>query len=198
MSISAPRSPVSARPAPRGTTGDALTPSRRRWLRGGLVAALGWVVGGATGCGYSLRPPFDETIRTVYVPIFRTVNSFRRDLNLRLTEAVIREIETTTPYKVVGSPEQADYVLEGEIELADKNALIQNPNNLPRQVTSMVQVSVAFFPSISSDPQRGENRIRLQEMVNFYPEPGETVLTAYDKVLTKLAKRIVSNLETVW
>jgi hypothetical protein len=184
MSISAPWSPDSAS-------------SRRRWLRGGLVAVLSWIVGGA-GCGYSLRPPFDETIRTVYVPIFRTVNTFRRDLNLRLTEAVIREIETSTPYKVVGSPEQADYILEGEIELADKNALIQNPNNLPRQVTSMVQVSVAFFPSASSDPQRGENRIRLQEVVNFYPETGETVLTAYDKVLTKLAKRIVSNLETVW
>ena len=37
---------------------------------------------GSAGCGYSIRAPFDKSVRTVFVPIFKT-QSFRRDVNLR-------------------------------------------------------------------------------------------------------------------
>src|SRR4051794_5653984 len=69
-----------------------------------------------TGCaGYragaaSLYPP---DIHTIYVPIFES-DSFRRNLGERLIEAVIKQIEATTPYKVVNTP-QADSVLTGRI-----------------------------------------------------------------------------------
>ena len=63
------------------------------------------------GCGYSIRPPFDKSFKTIYVPMFRTL-TFRRDLNLQMTRAIIAEIERRTPYKVVGTPEAADVTLE--------------------------------------------------------------------------------------
>ena len=59
---------------------------------------------GRAGCtGYSIRAPYDTRIKTVYVPVFKSI-TFRRDVNLMLTELVIKEIERRTPYKVVGSP----------------------------------------------------------------------------------------------
>ena len=48
-------------------------------------------------------------IATVYVPMIES-DSYRRDLGERLTEAVIKEIELKTPYKVVGTPD-ADSIL---------------------------------------------------------------------------------------
>ena len=52
-------------------------------------------------------------IHTVSVPVFQS-NSFRRNLGERLTEAVVKEIERRTPYKVVSDP-GADSVLTGRI-----------------------------------------------------------------------------------
>ena len=67
----------------------------------GLVVAL--LSPGCLVTGYSIRPPYNTQIKTVYVPVFKSI-TFRRDVNLMLTELVIKEIERKTPYKVVGSP----------------------------------------------------------------------------------------------
>ena len=63
--------------------------------------------------GYALQPPFSEDVRTVSVPIFanRTLN---RDLQFELTDALIKEIEATTPWKVT-SGRNADSILTGTI-----------------------------------------------------------------------------------
>ena len=85
------------------------------------------------GCGYSIRAPFDKRIKTVFVPVLKT-QSFRRDLNLNLCELIQKEIMHRTPYKVVGTPEDADTILEGTINYADKNIVVENPFNLPREL----------------------------------------------------------------
>ncbi|HEY2880798.1 MAG TPA: hypothetical protein VGJ15_00140, partial [Pirellulales bacterium] len=65
-----------------------------------------------TGCaGYhignaSLFPP---DVSTVYVPMVESA-SFRPDLGEALTEAICKQIEKETPYKVVGNP-NADSIL---------------------------------------------------------------------------------------
>ena len=105
---------------------------RRREL---LASIGGLALAGIAGCGYSVRPPYNNEIRTVYVPIFRSL-TFRRDLNLMLTEAVAKEIEKRTPYKVVGTPDGADSSLTGEVTYADKNLVVENPQNLPRQLSA--------------------------------------------------------------
>src|SRR5215471_14643559 len=85
-----------------------------------LALALSLALAAATaGCGYSIRPPYDTNIRTVYVPVFRSL-SFRRDIQLQMTELVIKEIEKRTPFKVVGKPDEADTILEGMINYAEK------------------------------------------------------------------------------
>ena len=96
-------------------------PTRRDVLR-----LLALSLAGQAGCGYSLRAPYDTNVKTVYVPLFRSV-SFRRDVQFQLTELVQKEIEKRTPYKVVGRLEDADTILEGTINFADKNIIVENP-----------------------------------------------------------------------
>src|SRR5688500_13277030 len=64
--------------------------------------------------GYTTQPVYDPGIRTVYVPIFGNV-SFRRGIEFELTRAVIREIEASSPMKIVSCREQADTELVGKI-----------------------------------------------------------------------------------
>src|SRR5690242_14745514 len=99
-----------------------------RTPRSRLVALCLLAASLPAGCGYSIRPPFNPNIRTVYVPVFKST-SFRRDLNFQLTYKLQAEIERRTPFQVVGSPDGADSTLEGTITFVDKNAMVESPNN---------------------------------------------------------------------
>ena len=98
-----------------------------------LAGCAGYQIG-----NQSLYPP---EIHTVYVPMFQS-NSFRRNLGERLTEAVVKEIETKTPYKVVSDP-NADSVLTGRIVDETKHVLVPDLTGDAResQVDMQVQVS---------------------------------------------------------
>ena len=97
--------------------------------------------GRSPGCGYSIRVPYDTSVRTVYVPMFRSL-TFRREIQMQLTELVIKEIEKRTPYKVVGKLDDGDTILEGTVNFAEKNIVVESPFNLPRQLTSQIMANV--------------------------------------------------------
>ncbi len=150
------------------------------------------------GCGYSIRPPYDRTIRTVYVPVFKS-STFRRDLNLQLTELVQKEIERRAGYKVVGRPEDADTILDGNILYADKNVMVENPNNLPRELMTLMTVEVRWVDNRSGDPKaRDVPYTRVAENLPFFPEVGETTNIAYQRTMERIARDIVNMMEQPW
>jgi hypothetical protein len=149
------------------------------------------------GCGYSIRAPFDKSVRTVFVPVLKT-QSFRRDLNLNLTELIQKEIRNRTPYKVVSRLEDADTILEGTINFADKNIVVENPFNLPRELNAIVNVSVKWTHNPPTEAEKGRPPTIVAETVNFVPEVGETALTAFYRVNQSLAAQIVDMMEQPW
>ena len=107
--------------------------------------ALLVLLAGLAGCaGYQIgtRSLYPAHIQTVYVPIFES-SSFRRNLGERLTEAVIKEVELKTPYKVTGSPD-ADSVLAGRIVGEGKRLIVESRNGEPREVQANLQVEVSW------------------------------------------------------
>jgi hypothetical protein len=165
-------------------------------MRTGPTLAL--IALAAVGCGYSVRPPFDQNIRTVYVPVFKSV-SFQRDLNIQLTEKVQDEIRRRTPYRVVGTPEEADSTLDGTIRFVDKNAALESPNNLPRQIQAQVVAEVKWTDNrLPPDQKKEIVPNSFVELVHFYNEIGETTQLGFDKALDKLARQIVDSMEARW
>jgi hypothetical protein len=124
---------------------------------------------------------------------------FRRDLNQQLTELVIKEIQKRTPYKVVSGPEDADYRLEGRIVFDDKTLMVENPNNLPRQLLSTISASVTYV-----DNRAGRSYTRntpptmFSQNENFYPEIGQTAGIGFRRSLEKMAVDIVNAMEDPW
>ena len=160
-----------------------------------LVALVALAV---AGCGYSLRPPYSPRVHTVYVPIFKSV-SFRRDLNLQLTELVQKEIERRTGFKVVGSPDGADTTLEGLILYGDKNIMVENPNNLPREMTTQMTVQVRWLDNGNPDPKEQKKPFTtVSENLVFFPEIGETTNIAFQKTMERIARDIVNMMEQSW
>lgn len=116
--------------------------------------------------GYSLGSRARPNIKTVRVPIFRNTTFFR-DVEYELTQAVIKRIEDTTPYKVVNSSADAD--LLGTIKIGASHVLLQNELNEARNRDFTMVVEVSFV-----DTRTGQDYfipITLQPAVQTGPVP---------------------------
>jgi hypothetical protein len=148
--------------------------SRIAWLLPTLLLCAA-----ANGCtsdghieilGYTTRPPFDTSIRTVYVPIFGN-KTLDRGLEFEMTKAVIREIEWKSPYKVVDNRDAADTELIGTIAGRRKNVINVNPLGEVREAELGLIVEVVWKDVRSGKILSVPNGIKLREGLGKPPDP---------------------------
>jgi hypothetical protein len=157
------------------------------------------------GCaGYQLgnHTLFPTEIRTVYVPMIQST-SFRRNMGERLTEAVVKEIENKTPYKVVDDP-NADSVLTGLVFEEGKRTLVPSLTGDSREVQATMKVRVSWVDR-KNQSLREEKTIPLDaELVeitgtgDIVPEVGQSVATAQQQAICRMAQQIVGLMEKPW
>jgi len=97
--------------------------------------------------GYSTAPNYDPTIRTVYVPIFKSkvfVTTPYREMEMTLTRAVIDAIESKTPMKVLSDPDGADSELQGTIVSLPKLLQNRTPFNEVREIALYLVVDLVW------------------------------------------------------
>jgi hypothetical protein len=147
--------------------------------------------------GWHVQAPFDTSdVKTV--AIFFKTQSFRRDIQLQLEEAVAKEISLRTPYRVVGDPNKADSILSGTIMYSDKNLVVEAPTNLPRQLNAMISVRVNWTHNPPTEVEKNRPPTLVADTINFVPEVGETSMTAFYEVVQSIAKQIVDMMEQPW
>jgi hypothetical protein len=176
--------------------------SRRLWLGLGGLALLS-AAGGCAAYRFGNESLYPSNIETVYVPIFES-NSYRRYLGERLTEAVIKEIQKKTNYKVVGDPSAADSVLSGKIVGETKRLVTENRYDDPRGLEANLSVQIRWTDHQDSliGPVRS---IRVPDELNLVsehsllvPEMGQSVATAQQGAIQGLAVQIVAMMENPW
>ncbi|MEX2091062.1 MAG: LPS assembly lipoprotein LptE, partial [Pirellulales bacterium] len=138
----------------------------------------------------------------VYVPMIES-DSYRRDLGERLTEAVIKEIELKTPYKVVGTPD-ADSILAVKLLGDSRHLLAENSFDDPRLSESAVYSEVSWLnrrrlpmapaQSIALPPEL----VGIDQTANLVPEVGQSVASSQQQAIDRLAQQIVGTMETPW
>lgn len=131
---------------------------------------------------------------TIYVPLFRSV-SLRRNVQFQLTELVQKEIEKRTPHKVVGRLEDADTILEGTINIADKEILAEKPSELPRELTVTFNASVNWVHNPPLENERNRVPTVISKKVTFVPERDEPPYTAFYRTCQSMAEQIVKVME---
>jgi hypothetical protein len=147
--------------------------------------------------GWHFRAPFD-TSEVKTVAVFFKTQSFRRDIEKQLTEAVIKEITLRTPYKVVGKHENADSLLTGMITFTDKNLVVEAPTNFPRELNATVTVATDWTHNPPNDIEAARPPTIVSETINFIPEVGETTLSGFNHTIQSIAKQIVDMMEQPW
>jgi hypothetical protein len=147
----------------------------------------------------SLYPP---DIQTVYVPVFES-DSFRRNYGELVTEAVVKEIERVTPYKVVGTPD-ADSVLTAKITSDTKRVLIEDAFDQPRETEINLAIEVRWvnrrgdlIDQATTVPSPQDAAL-LTSPGTLVAEFGQSVSTAQLQAIQRVATKVVSMMEMPW
>lgn len=174
-----------------------------------------------TVLGYTTRPNYDTSIRTVRLPIFKNLtmrDSTREGIEFQLTQAVAREIGLKTPYRVVGGDCDADTELEGTIVSFIKVPINYNQLNEVREAQTTMTVEVTWrnlrtgevlsqpkakpdpIPVLSDQPPATQPKgsVTISSDASFIPELGQSMTTARQTNIDKLAVQIVSMMEKPW
>ena len=193
-------------PHARQSPPRSVAPSLRRSLRRDIwIAATLLVVVTAPGCAtyrFGNRSLYRCDIRTVHVPMVQS-DSFRRNLGERLTEAIVKEVELKTPYKVVDAA-SADSVLTVRLISDSKRVLSETQNDDPRDLET------DFFVQMSWADRRGDLiaggtpmpfsplLVNISQTASFVPEAGQSMTTAQQEAIQRLAEQIVGQMEAPW
>jgi hypothetical protein len=156
----------------------------------------------AAGCGYRVGPNSVPNVRTVHIPVFKT-ESFRRGFELQLTEAVQRQVQTTTRYRLANEPE-ADTRLVGRIVEITKRPVNQNRYDDPRELELALAVEVRWEECSTGrvlaqqEFPIGATAQQAISQVTFAPEAGQSMATATKDAVDIMSRKIVQMMDAPW
>lgn len=148
---------------------------------------------------YTTRSQYRQGIKTVAVPMWkRGAGEFRRDIEIRLTESLVKRIEAETPYKVVDKA-RADTLLAGTLLSVKQHVLSFDPRTgQAREIQGRFMVEFTW-----KDLRTGKMLADVKKFpvtAEYVPERplGQDFFTVSEDALNKLAGRIVEQLAEDW
>lgn len=166
-----------------------------RWF---LLLTLIVIVAQSVGCaGYHLGSQFlyRSDIRTIHVMMFES-ESDRRFLGQRLTEAVVKEVELSTPLTIT-DPQIADSFIRGKLLRESKEVAGENVNDEPRTLRVGWLVEVDWVDR-AGVPLMQRQTVRIDQASEFVPEGGQSLATAQQENIERIARDVVSQMQTPW
>lgn len=167
-----------------------------------IVLTLVPLIVGCAGYRFGNRSLYRNDIRTIHVPVVRS-DSFRPELGVLMTEAIQKEIERRTPYKLSDFA-TSDSVLNCRITADSKRVTAETPTDESRLLQSVMSVEVQWVdrrnvPLIETRfLPNGETTFYFADNENFVPEAGQSIATANQRLVERLANHIVDQMETRW
>ncbi len=173
-----------------------------------FIAGAGNVL---SGCGYIVGSPYGAEVRSVHVPTFSndafnasySNDGFRRGIELELTEAVQKQIQLRTPFRLVDDV-GADSRLTGRLVSAAKRNVNQNKYDDPRELDLSIGLEIVW-EDLRSGQILAQKMVPLnahlaQALVNvsFAPETGQSLATAKQDAVNQMARQVVSLMEAPW
>jgi len=147
--------------------------------------------------GYSTRSIYPRGISTIAVPIFES-DSYTRNVEFQLTDALIKEIEARTPYKVVPGS-RADTILLGHITQVELDQLSKSRlTGLSEEVIVSVTIDFQWKDQRTGKPlleRRGFTGHAL-----FVPSrpSSEPIELGQFAAVQQLAREIVGEMQAEW
>ena len=167
-----------------------------------LVAAfVGMVL--CAGCatnpssGYSFSSVYDESIKSVSVPIFRNETT-SRGLEVQLTESVIKELQRRTPWHIAPS-DRADTTLLGVITDTELTALSDDPQTgLVQEQATRITIRFEWRDNRSGDIIAARERYSAAAVFSPARNVGDRLESGQRSAIEELAYDLISEMRSGW
>ena len=175
---------------------------RKRFLFGLLFGFSALVVSGCAAYHVGNETLFTQEVRTVGVSIVGN-ETWRRGYGERLTEALVREIENRTPYKVVPAS-RADTELKVSIIGENKKVTFQNDYADPRELVVGMTVKADWFDRRTLELRQSQEidldseALAISVTNPLIVEAGQSNATSSQVLMERLARHIVGMMEVAW
>lgn len=165
-----------------------------------MLGGCGYQWADTGGGGFAQEPGhkwnglYRQDVKTVAVPIF-TNRTYYRGVEFNLTKAVINQIESRTPYKVVAR-EQADTILEGEVNVGVFTQSRSQTMGLPQEQLYHIIVNFTW-----KDLRSGKMlavRHGFEQTSPYYPTLGEDPFAGSQDAVERLGLAIAEELQANW
>ena len=155
---------------------------------------------GLSGCGYTRASGYKwqslyrQDVQTVAVPTFSS--RAEPGVEFKLSSAVIHQLETVTPYKVVPR-ERADTILECEILSMRTEMVSLSPHTATPQ-EQLLTISVNFTWKDLRTGRILVQRRNFDQSSTFYPTLGEGQFVGTQQAVERLAIAMIQELQSDW
>ena len=173
-----------------------------RGSRRALALLLSALVLISSGCGYTLGPSLRQGVRTIHVPVVQS-ESHRRDVDYLLTEALQEEVRLRTGYQLAEA-DVADTILKCQLIDTRKNPLSETRFDDPREIQLLLGAQVTWLDRRTGRVIQqqlfpvGSQLSQHSSQVSFAPEVGQSLATAQQEAVGRLAAEIVDITEQPW
>lgn len=165
-----------------------------------LLAAALILLGACSGdpsLGYSAASTYDTGVRTISVPIFDN-KSYDYRLEALLTEAIVKEIQQTTPWRVVG-PGGADTTLTGTIVRSDlRPTAIRSGSGYAQEQAVTLVVDFQWKDNRTGDVLVDRTNFAASEIFAASLPVKERIEVGQHATIQTLARDIVGELRSNW
>ena len=159
-----------------------------------------------TGCHvyqFGAASLYRSDVTTIHVPIIES-DSLRRNLGERLTEAVVKQLESRTTYRIVGLGDDADSQLKCRIVMDSKRVATETRTDEPRLVDLIMMVQFEWTDRQGRTLlQRNEvplpsELLQVTDNGLMVAEIGQSIATTQQKAIDRIATQIVDQMEAAW
>ena len=150
------------------------------------------------GCaGYHMGNQYlyRSDIRTVHVAMFES-NSNRKFLGQRLTEAITKQIITSTPLTIT-EPALANSFITGRLLRESKSVTGETSTDEARSLDVANRVEFTWVDRVGT-PLMQRQTVRLDFDAELIPEGGQSLVTTQQEIIDRIAREVVGQMETPW
>ena len=147
--------------------------------------------------GYSSSSLYAHQFKSVAVPIFEN-DTMVREMEFMLTEAVIKEIEARTPYRILGE-QIADTLITGTIRSVDLQTISQSrTTGLDNEVMMTVVMDFEWLNLQSGGRIMGRKNFSSSALFIPSQPSSEPFELGQFAVVQQLSKDIVDQMQSSW
>ncbi|HNS21115.1 MAG TPA: LPS assembly lipoprotein LptE [Sedimentisphaerales bacterium] len=169
-------------------------------FRGLVALAVLCPVLAAGGCGsstgYSNASLFPDDVESVYLEMFDN-RSFRRGTEFTFSNALAKQIEVQTPYKIVSNRDRADSVMGGQL-VSINESILTLERDLGRALEKEVVLTVVVNWKSLKTGRLMINNQTVTAAASYSEFQGQDFTYASAVAANKLAQKVVQLMENPW